>query len=115
MSSHYFYRPGNYLPNYFGYQYLTPEFSNWGNYTVPFAIPPYSSIVPHNYYVRNDADQIPSIVCQKTSDNRFCPLASREIVTNSTGVSQCGIGDRTFTSVSSLAECNFPGSWPVHM
>lgn len=110
MSSHYFYRPGNYLSNYFGYQYLAPQYAAWQNYTVPFYTPPGWFYEPHYYYPRNDSQQLPSVVCKNTTDGRFCPLSSNEYHANP---SMCQMGDRTISSVSSLAECEFPGTWPV--
>ena len=111
MSAHYLFRPYNSLPNYYGDAYVPPYFAAWQNYTVPFATAPGWFFSPHYYYPRNDASEITNVVCNPTSDYRYCPAVTDNIQYGDYP-SMCQFKDRQITSTSTLAECEYPGSWP---
>jgi hypothetical protein len=112
--SHYLYRNYNNLPNYYGYAYTIPQTAAWANYTVPFWTPPGDFYQPHYYYPRNDFNQSPTVTCQQTYDNRYCPTRS-EVVTSVNGMSVCSFSgnSRNVSSTQSLAECEDPNAWPA--
>ena len=117
MSSHYFFRSYNNLPNYFGDAYVPPNYAAWQNYTVPFSTPPGWFYSPHYYSPRNTFAEVNNVVCKQTSDSRYCPQVTNVIgvlsnSSNMTHPSMCQLGNRQFTSTQTLAECEFPGSWP---
>ena len=111
-NSHYLNRPYNNLPNYYGYQYLIPDYAAWKNYTVPFWTPPGYFYEPHYYYPRNDSDQVQNVVCKQTPDQRYCPI-NAGVVQGSNNVSMCVFGDRKITSERDLSSCTNPISWPA--
>lgn len=111
--SHYYYRGSNFLPNYYGYQYLIPTSAAWANYTVPFLTPPGEFYQPHYYYPRNDFNQQPTVPCNQTPDNRYCPQNSTQHQVNGSPT-VCGfVNGRAVTSTFSLAECQDPNAWPL--
>ena len=113
MAAHYYSRPYSQLPNYFGYQYIIPQYSAWSNYTIPYAVFPGDFYVPHYYGVRNDSEQLPTVVCNQTKDGRYCPVAATEIQVPNSAVSACQFADRVVSSTPTLAQCNAPQSWPM--
>jgi hypothetical protein len=113
MSSHYFFRPNNFLPNYYGYAYLVPNYVARQNYTVPFALPPGDFYEPHYYYPRNDAEQRSVVICRPTQDNRFCPVNSNVVLSQkNSDISHCNFGSMMVSSAQSEAECQDPRRWP---
>ena len=116
--SHYFYRPYNNLPNFYGYAYNVQQFAAWNNYTVPFALNPMGYFYePHYYYPRNDSEQVPVVVCKSNPDKtRFCPFNANMKYDGVKSVNNvvCTFDNRTnVTAAESLAECQFPGRWPA--
>ena len=114
MSAHYLFRPYVSLPNYYGDAYVPPTYAAWQNYTVPFATPPGWYYSPHYYAPRNEATELTNVVCQPTIDHRYCPQITKN-VSNFPFPSTCELGTRKFTSTQTLAECEYPGSWPAEI
>lgn len=121
MSSHYFNRPYFNLPNYYGDAYIPPNYAAWNNYSVPFALPTGYFYSPHYYSPRNDFQEITNVVCKSTSDNRYCPITTEVIspkkINEQLYVPSMCLFDqnRLISSTQTLAECEYPGNWPMEI